>query len=469
MDAETLYQQGVAAICDERDLESGQQLLKQSLRLDPNNDMAWVWLSDTLSNVNHKQKSLERALALNPTNGEARTRLQKLKHPRQTGAHPLLRATGTMPTIRPTPEPVRDKPPASKKRRQQARALSRKDQQRVRQWMQKARQKLAEGNTEGAIESWVRVLEITVDHEVALRYAVQQLVMLDYIEDAKVLVQRAIDAQTTKPGIYTLAMDLAIREDDHKRLSILREELLSLGTLEEDLYIKIIDDYLVDAPPKHIGGIIQQGLAEYPESQRLLLAMGDLVKKLGKSDEATVYYDRAAKQGLRTDEGKEAEKRLRESTPVLTDKERGSVIIALREVFGIGLLFLMLAWMDADIDLLKVSLSQWMGVILAFGGGYLLVTATSSPQQTPIAERLGGEIPEQDGKKLVIRKGESGALEEATALPIIPVYLRYVLGIAGGVLLFTAFFLVFGDSIAMLLNPVEPDWDAYLNLGMRNR
>ncbi len=78
----------------------------------------------------------------------------------------------------------------------------------------------------------------------------------------------------------------------------------------------------------------------------------------------------------------------------MTDRERGSILLALREALGFGALFLLLGWQDAGLNLANMGASRWIGVGLAILGGYFVVTALSSPQQQPLAGWLGGDVPE---------------------------------------------------------------------------
>ncbi|HEX2906233.1 MAG TPA: hypothetical protein VHO69_05190 [Phototrophicaceae bacterium] len=71
MDAQELFQQGLQAVRDEKDLNRGRKLLVQSLRLNPNNDMAWVWLSRATTDPQKRQECLERALTINSNNRQA--------------------------------------------------------------------------------------------------------------------------------------------------------------------------------------------------------------------------------------------------------------------------------------------------------------------------------------------------------------------------------------------------------------
>ncbi len=71
MDAQTLYREGVFAIRDQKDVTRGRDLLVQSLQIDPGNDMAWLWLTHTITDRDKRLQYVERALAINPQNQHA--------------------------------------------------------------------------------------------------------------------------------------------------------------------------------------------------------------------------------------------------------------------------------------------------------------------------------------------------------------------------------------------------------------
>lgn len=78
-DAKVLFRDGVNAIRNEKDLSQGRKLLTESLRLDPNNDAAWLWLSKTVNDTQKKLQCIERALAINPDNQQALDMQRKLE------------------------------------------------------------------------------------------------------------------------------------------------------------------------------------------------------------------------------------------------------------------------------------------------------------------------------------------------------------------------------------------------------
>ena len=118
-----------------------------------------------------------------------------------------------------------------------------------------------------------------------------------------------------------------------------------------------------------------------------------------------------------------------------------------------------MAFQDAGLNLLQLGTGRIGGILMSIVGGYLLVTATSSPQQKPLASWLGGSVPAAKPPKPKAEKEDVVAAvmgepeEEATTLPIVPVGIRVLLGVVGVLLLVGAFVLVFSTALALLRNP----------------
>jgi len=273
------------------------------------------------------------------------------------------------------------------------------------------------------------------------------------MDDVKELVNRAIDAGTTSPSIYLTAIDIARREDQHRRADELRDMVVKLPTADDKLITMIIDDYLKVGEERKAEHVLEEALEAHPNSQKLLIRMGDLKKKAGWKREAMVYYDRAAKIGVRSKEGREADRALSDYAPVITDRERGSILLAWREAFGFGAVYLFMGWTDAGLDLMNMG-ARWVGIPLAIVGGYLLVTATSSPQQRVLGRLLLGKVPET--KHEVGDDLEGGIVHEKTNLPSIPLPFRAIFGVAGLAILAYAFTVVFSTAILRYNNPTRP-------------
>jgi tetratricopeptide (TPR) repeat protein len=467
MDAQTLYQQGVIAIRDHHDLKRGHALLKQSLRQNPQNDMAWLWLTRTVRNPQTRLDYVERALRINPANPHA----QKLKAQLQAQIPPQ----STRPTPGQTPVPrtvivplqprdvstqdVPDSPqlPAIAAKTVEV-PVTQAEKKRIMQLMERAETYLAAGDVESAVEQWVDVLSIRVDYEEALAKAAGHLWRMNYQDDARELIGRAVLAGTTIPTIYMTAIDMAERQADHEEADALRERIASLPNADEQLLVTVVDYYSKRVQIEQAMQFIERALETNPNRQKLLLRMGDLLEDLNQPQAAMAYYDQAVRIGARTPEGKEADKRLSRAVPVITDRERGSVLLALRETTGFAIFLLVMAWQDAGLNLMELGLQRWVGVLLGFVGGYLLITATSSPQQTPVASWLGGDVPDHMGKsKPDMPHSKPGqAKQEPTELPILSEDARYVLGFVGVIVLLLACWLVFHRSIGIVIDYPPP-------------
>ncbi len=484
MDAKTLFEQGVVAI-KRGDRDEARRLLQQSAKLDPDNATTWLWVSRVQTDPKRQRQCIQRALVIDPENRAAKQILARLNQNNGavSGASSVAvaaTAVAVSPPVATDDEenPFADVIPASKLRRngrltgddgelntdapfkrKPAPAPPTPAQQReIRKLLEKAELFVEQERNEEAVECWVRVLQTQVDHEYAMKHAVKSLTKLGYVDDAEELVIRAIDAGTHSIPIHLTAMDLARYGRKHVRLGELRRSMVTLPGVEDTLISRLVDELIEAGENDDAHQILGRALKDFPQSQALLVQMGDVQKALGRPREAMTYYNQAAALGTRSKEGREADKRLGDFAPVLTDKERGNVLLAWREAVGFAIFFFLLAWQDVGLDLGNMTPERWLGIVFGLVGGYLLVTATSSPQQRGLAKLLGGKIPDAPYKGASIIERGTGAIQEVTQIPIIAMPLRVGFGVAGVVILGIGAWLVFNTAIDLLFfNPVEPD------------
>ena len=437
-EAQALFHEGVMVLRERKDVAEGRRLLIEALRADPNNDMAWVWLARTTRQPEKRLECLDRALRLNPTNQHAIDM--------KAAIQPIPATTGA------DNQTTHHQPTASGKTL--AHKLTAAEERQIAVLLKKADHYVDTGDTESAIEQWVSVLHIQVDHEEAMRQAVSQLARLKYLDDARVLVWRALDAGTTHPSIYLTAIDIARRDGTPGEVDDLRERLAQLPDIDEQTIVNIANQFMAEDQVMRAQEMLEAALDNHPNSQLILTKIGDIYRDLDDEHTASRYYDQAARIGAGTKAGREADKKLAEFAPLLTDRERGSLVLAWREAAGFGLIFLFLAWQDAGLDLLRLGPGRWAGVLMGLFGGYLLVTATSSPQQQPLARWLGGHVPDHTAPAR--ERTTNRVIEDITEIPIIPRAARFILGAVGAVLLGLAVWLVFGMAIQLLLNPITP-------------
>jgi len=531
MDAQSLFRDGVMAVREGKDLSRARDLLLQSLKLNPQNEMAWLWLTETVTDPQKKLECVRRALKINPKSEKAlalQTRLllrittSSTAQPPPTAPPPKPERqtrSSILPPERPPgapsdvysfdavaafdtdeSEPLRmpnysadylsDPEPLSqtyggdlvdedslKRAPTIETALTPLEEKQVARYLASAEVSVERGTPdefEKAIELWVRVLEIRVDHELALQNAVRYLAKLNYMDDAKELILRAIDAGSRQPSVYVTAVDIAQRLHDHGLATKITEGLLPLKDVDDALILKITDRMVKYGQITDVIPLLEKAVVQRPTSQKLLLRLAELNDELGRKSEAVRYFDRAARVKIGTKEAKQADQALKQFTPIITDRERGSMILALRESLAFPIFFLLLGWLDAGVNLAFMH-ARWIGVALAFVGGYLIVSAVSSPQQQPLAKWLGGQVPPpKPEKKVVDNYGNplhvTGALEDPTYLPILPDFARIAFFIVGAVILVFAFYVSFNTAINLLIHPTPfdiPTIDQLLSEGMR--
>jgi tetratricopeptide (TPR) repeat protein len=449
MDAQTLFREGITAVREEKNLAKGRDLLSQSLRLNATNDMAWLWLARTITDRAKQIQCIERALKINPDNQQAKTWLERLSNPAATTAAPVSNPKKVTTT---TTTAITEN---AQKATIGAVAViaATTNSPAIQNYLTKAKTLLEQNDPEGAIEQWVGVLEIQPDHEEALANAVRYLSRLKYMDDARELVWNALNKGTTHPSVYLTAIDIAKYQKNFSEADDLRLKLASLPAADENLVVSIVDHFLHNSQEAQALEVLQNAVESHPKSQRLLIRLADLTKEQGRTQDSFELYDRAARLGSNTKEGKDADEKLLEFAPSLTDQERGSVLLAVREAAGFGVVFLLMAWQDAGLNLLHLGINRLVGIIISILGGYLLITATSSPAQQPLARWLGGVVPEPPEKPLNDFEAASIAPQSVSNIPAITFPTRLALGAAGSILIVLAFWLVFSTAIGLLNNP----------------
>ncbi len=533
MDAKTLFEEGVVAIRDQKDTSKGRELLMQSLKIEPKNELAWLWLSRTMNEPQKKVQCLERALKLNPNNQQTRALISKLntKAPSPSATSPDKPASLTRSTIERlstnelkavssysmtpnvtadmedmglTPDlsavlasSTSDGKSAIKRATSENASITRgssglkdlraeyDDQdsldtealdpeslpidrpplstsqtEQIKKNLAQAQALLNKNKIEEAIEQWVRVLEIEVDNETAMANAVRYLSRLKYIDDARELVWNAIKAGTTHPSIYLTAIDIAKYQGADGEADDLRLKLVQQPEAGEKTVMSVVEHFVEHEPSKALMAL-DRAIPIYPKNQKMAFRRAQLAEELGLRKEAATYYEQAAQLGSRSKEGQLADKKLTEFMPHMSDKERGSVFLAIREALGVGFLYLLMAFQDAGLNFALLGSGRIGGIAMSILGGYLLVTATSSPQQKPLAGWLGGKVPAPKTPKVEnknedeVKKVLGNPDEIPSSLPILPTGIRILLGVVGVVLLVSAFVLVFSTALALVRNP-EP-------------
>jgi tetratricopeptide (TPR) repeat protein len=100
--AQEIVQQGIAA-SRSGDKRRARELLTQAVQIDPQNEQAWLWLSDTMTDAVFRRICLEKVLAINPNNAVARRGLQALVEPTPAPPDPAPEIAIPEPELPPAP------------------------------------------------------------------------------------------------------------------------------------------------------------------------------------------------------------------------------------------------------------------------------------------------------------------------------------------------------------------------------
>src|SRR5690606_28048604 len=265
-DAQALFRDGVMAVRERKDVAEGRRLLMESLRRNPHNDMAWVWLARTTSRPEKRLEYIERALAINPANEHALALKAKLM------------AQTAEPTAPAAEQDNHDG--ARKSRKTLNQQLTPQEAKQIAFLLKKADHYIDAGDPEAAIEQWVEVLHIQVDHEEAMRNAVSYLARLKYLDDARELVWRAIEAGTPHPSIYLTAIDIVPRLCNYSVAVYRLDRLALLLEVDDHMIAMIVYLFVADHLPMRALALIYEVLAQRPYRQVVQTAMGDLNQEL---------------------------------------------------------------------------------------------------------------------------------------------------------------------------------------------
>lgn len=104
--AKTLFQKGVRVIQDGSNPDQGRRWLVESLRQDPENDAAWVWLAQVIEDPRKQADCIDHALAINPANREAQVAKKRIATGEFKTVTATKRATQPMPVTATQPMPT---------------------------------------------------------------------------------------------------------------------------------------------------------------------------------------------------------------------------------------------------------------------------------------------------------------------------------------------------------------------------
>src|SRR5690606_15800730 len=217
------------ALREQKDVVEGRRLLTESLKLNPQNEMAWLWLARTMNDPAKRMQCIDRSLQINPANEQAIALKRKYSGVQITPVDELVPAAAPAAEAENNGHAPKTKTPSAA------------DQRQIKRLFKEADELIEAGEVEAAIEQWVRVLEIEVDNETAMKNAVGYLSRLKYIDDAKELVWRAIHAGTLHPSIYLTALDIARYQNDYGDEQDLCDRIVTMSEIDDAVIAAIVD------------------------------------------------------------------------------------------------------------------------------------------------------------------------------------------------------------------------------------
>ena len=116
-----------------------------------------------------------------------------------------------------------------------------------------------------------------------------------------------------------------------------------------------------------------------PANQTVLFGLANAYAVEGRHKEATAIRQRIADVDRKSSLGQRMMGHLLEENPYVPLSMRRNTLVAVREAVGLALPIILLVFFDNGLSFLGAD--RLVGIILALGGGYLLVTATSSHEQ----------------------------------------------------------------------------------------
>lgn len=307
-----------------------------------------------------------------------------------------------------------------------------------------AGQKRDAGDLSGALEIYRDVLRGDPTHAEALAESVRILSRQRRLSEASDWVAYAIQAGNRDPAAYVSLAELRLLQgggDPWEPLLAMRQ----LPGLNPHHMLGAASVYWKHGRLRESLEALHAAEKMAPVDTTVLMRLAKAYEELGYQDRSEQYLKRIVDQGTRSQVEQEAEDLLLERNPHIPRHVQVSMLYALREVFGIGIFFVLIAILDAGVSIAEISLAGWSGVLLSLVGGYLLVSATSSPAQRVFQRFLTQPVVQSPQPAIQAFLPGGATVEDA---PMLPVELRYVLGTIGAAMLVVAVVLVLHNSLA---------------------
>ncbi len=299
------------------------------------------------------------------------------------------------------------------------------------------------GDIEGALRLYLDILDCDPAHKQATAQSVRMFSDLKILAEAGAMLTRSIAAGNRDPVAYLSLAEIRLHRGGGNPWEVLTA-LRKLPDLLPGHLLHAAELYWGQSQYKTALELLHEAEQRDPRHQPTLMRLAEAYRDLQHPDRARQYLQRVVDLGARTPLGRRAEGILLEVSPHIPRDVQTNLIYALREVAGIFLLYVCLAILDAGLTLTGIGLAGWAGMLLSLAGGYLLVSATSSPCQRVFQRFL---VASDEAPAPAQGEAYLPAMTSEQPLPMLPLEVRAVLGTIGGVLLAVAIVLVLQNSL----------------------
>jgi tetratricopeptide (TPR) repeat protein len=360
----------------------------------------------------------------------------------------MQRFNGTDPRIQEAYRRFKARHPAVEPARLAELPKSRRKQARFDALLQQADDRLADGDDRNAVRLYGQILQQEPTHQAALAGGLRALSHLRRLDDARRWAERSIYAGNEDPSAYISLAELRLHTGEGDPWAPI-QALHDLPAVRTTHLLRASRLYGQHGYAKESLEMLHAAENLDPQDQAVLMQLAETYREMRHPARALHYLQRVTDQSTRTEIGQAAEEVLLEVKPHIPRYIQVSMRFALREVLGIFILFVLLALLDGGMRLDGLGAPGLIGVGLSVIGGYLLVTATSSPAQRIFARWLGDpgvQLRQPDNP----RDSYLPAIAADDAPPQLSFEVRTVLGTLGAVLLVIAAILVLHNSLSAM-------------------
>lgn len=448
--ADRLYRVGVQAY-QRQDRHRARTVWTQAVRLNPRHAPSWMALMQVCDTPDEQLYCLLHVRRLLPDDPRVRdvyTRFKR-RYPR-IQPRPLPELADQPPPASDSPRrsepPIKTAAPAAASQKPRKLWAEQQRRQAVAARLRAAAGRLAEGDFGGALRIYQNILREDPAQPDALAGAVRLLTRERRLDEALRLTEQSIQAGNRDPGAYMSLAELRLLQgigDPWEVLAALRR----LPDVKPAHLLRAAALYEKQGQSKNALETLHEAEHRDPDHQPTLMRLAEMYDEYYQEERTRYYLQRVVDLDPRSELGRAAELRLLEYSSHVPRHVQINMLYALREVLGIVLFFFLLALLDTGVNMTRMDAGGWGGVLLSVLGGYLLVTAVSSPAQRIFALFISGDGAAEPQPPLIDQAGYLPEPVREAPLPMLPKDVRWVLGVVGSVVLLIAAWLVLRNSL----------------------